>query len=669
MIPITSLENLLRREWLETNGIGGFASSTPIGLHTRRYHGLLFAATRPPVGRTLLLSNLEETLIIDGQRYPLSANRYGGGTLHPEGFCYLTLFTTDPFPTAVYEADGITLTRTLLLVQDEDTLVVLYEASGIGEQDCTLEVRPLTAFRDYHALTRENTALHPVVQMTLGGVCIAPYAGVPELYIAHDAEGVDTENYWFRNFEYLEERNRGFDAHEDLWSPFGLRFDLRNRDSRAALIASTKPTDVRLAWDLRDAERKRRTVQVNGKGKSERRDAIETLAHRLTRAADSYLVSRETHETVIAGYHWFGDWGRDTMISLPGLTLVTGRYEAAKGILLAFADHISDGMIPNRFPDAGETPEYNTIDGTRWYFEAVRALLSYTGDYDWVRANLYDRLNDIIRWHLSGTRYGIKVDTDGLLMGGASGVQLTWMDARVNGRVITPREGKPVEIQALWYNALCVMESLARAFDDTERAAEYGSRADLAQSSFDLQFWNPFAGCLYDCIGLDEAPDIRIRPNQVLATSLGHPLVSGERARLLLKVVERDLLTPVGLRSLSPADPAYCGRYEGDGARRDSAYHQGTVWPWLLGPYISGYVRAYGRSKAALSQAREWLSGFAAHLDDAGIGHISEIFDGDPPHTPRGCIAQAWSVGEVLRTIVEDVLDRRPDGGAPCEKR
>lgn len=341
------------------------------------------------------------------------------------------------------------------------------------------------------------------------------------------------------------------------------------------------------------------------------------------------------------------------MIALPGLTLVNGRWDIAKNILAEFATHVDQGMLPNRFPDAGEAPEYNTVDATLWFFEAVRSFMQYTGDYEFVRTSLYSVLHDIVNCHVKGTRYGIHVDEDGLLVSGEPGVQLTWMDAKVGDWVVTPRHGKPVEIQALWYNALRVMEGLAGRFNEPNAKQEYGAMADKARARFNKLFWNEQAGCLYDVIN-GEIRDASIRPNQVIAISLMNTMVPKDRAVSILSVIERELLTPRGLRTLSPSDPHYIGRYEGAPGTRDGAYHQGTVWPWLMGPYITASVKTLGR-KAGRRLAVTWLENFQQHLHEACLGQVSEIFDGDSPYTPRGCVAQAWSVAELLRAIVEDI--------------
>ena len=649
-----NLDVASRREWLETNGLGGFASSTIVGMNTRRYHGLLVAATKPPVGRMVLLSKLEETLIVDGRRIELAANRYPG-VVHPQGYLHLKEFRRDPFPVFVYEVDGLQLEKSIFMIHGENSTVVQYELrppSGVLPSECRLEVRPLIAFRDFHSTTHENDALDRSLQIGEGIVTVAPYHGLPSLHFAHTEGEAQAGGDWYRDFEYPIEQERGLDYREDLFNPFLLVFDL-HRNPRAALVASLEGRGTHSVEIARETEIQRRREVVAAAPVKDR------LIEELVEAADQFVVQRGQGATVVAGYHWFSDWGRDTMITLPGLTLVTGRADVAKDILLEFASHVDRGMLPNRFPDAGETPEYNTVDATLWYFEAVRALLVYTGDYDFVRARLYPALADIIAWHERGTRYGIHMDSDGLLMAGESGVQLTWMDARIGGWVVTPREGKPVEIQALWYNALRIMQDLADQFGDAPRQAHYTELADRARAAFPDLFWNESSGCLYDVVNGDHR-DGSIRPNQIFAVSLHHKMLPPEKARSVVETVERHLLTPYGLRSLAPGDPQYRGRFEGDPYSRDSAYHQGTVWPWLLGPFITAYLGVHGHSQAAQKRAAAWLSSLQSYLENEGVGQIPEVFDGDEPHRAAGCYAQAWSVAEVVRSVVEDLHELAP---------
>jgi predicted glycogen debranching enzyme len=654
---LSDLNAALSREWLETNGLGGFSSSTITGLNTRRYHGLLTAATKPPVGRFVLLSKLEETLIIDGRRYELSANQYPG-VVHPQGFKYQTSFRLDPFPKFTYEVEDVRLEKSVFMVQGENTTVVQYdvrtpETSQADGLHCRLEVRPLIAFRDYHSTTHENDALNPNVQTEDGLTIVKPYSDLPALYLAHNNCELDTNGFWYRNFQFAIEQERGLDFAEDLFSPCAFNFDLQ-ASAKVRIIASTERRAVQKAGGYAKAELERRRLLSEGAAPLD----TDQLVNTLIAAADQFIVARERGKTIIAGYHWFSDWGRDTMIALPGLTLTTGKADIAKSILTEFANHVDQGMLPNRFPDAGETPEYNTVDATLWFFEAVRSLLQYTNDYDFVRANLYSVLTNIIDWHIKGTRYQIHVDGDGLLHSGESGVQLTWMDAKVGDWVVTPRHGKPVEIQALWYHALRVMEQLAGKFRDTKAKKRYVAMANKASASFNDQFWIEEGGYLYDVVNGDMR-DASIRPNQVLAISLTNTMLSKDRCASILRVVERELLTPRGLRTLAPSDPNYIGRYEGAPRSRDGAYHQGTVWPWLMGPYITAFVKTFGK-KAGRKFANAWLSDFEGHLYEACLDQVSEIFDGDPPHAPRGCIAQAWSVAELLRAATEDVSQTEP---------
>ena len=650
-----NLDPALLREWLETNGLGGFASSTITGLNTRRYHGLLVAATKPPVGREVLLSKLEETLLIDGQRFDLSCNRYPG-VVHPQGFRYLTDFRLDPFPIFTYDIEGIVIEKTVLMVYGENTTVVQYELKTTNRSQPSnslcLEIRPLIAFRDYHSTTHANAGLNAAVEQVPELAAVAPYPGLPTLYLAHNAVELQKTGDWYRNFEYDIERERGLDFTEDLFNHFILRFDLLS-NHQASIIASVKHRDVARASQYRQSEIKRRQVAVQSS------PLKDEFAQTLTAACDQYIVARGDKKTIIAGYHWFSDWGRDTMISLPGLTLPTGRHDVARSILSTFARHVDQGMLPNRFPDAGETPEYNTVDATLWFFEAARAYLAYTGGEEFVHTELYPVFTDIISWHARGTRYGIKVDPSGLLTSGEPGVQLTWMDAKVGDWVVTPRRGKPVEIQALWYNALCIMEELARRFGDDAAQKRYRNMATMANWAFNRLFWNEKDNCLYDVVS-DGPPDASIRPNQIFAVSLPYTMLSPDRSRSVVEKVREHLLTPYGLRTLAPSDPQYRGRYTGGPVERDGAYHQGPVWPWLIGPFITAYLKVNGASDAARKQASEWLQPLKDHLSDAALGHISEIFDGDAPQRPAGCVAQAWSVGEVLRAYVEDVKGIRP---------
>jgi predicted glycogen debranching enzyme len=502
-----------------------------------------------------------------------------------------------------------------------------------------MTLRPLISFVDYHHLRRQTEDLNGEFTEIAGVIEMHPVSGLPPVCFAHNGTIVETTGHWYNNFEYAIEQERGFDFREDLYQPFEISFDLKGE--AAIIISAGEPPNAADAATLEKEEITRR------KGLIKKAGAKTEFEKQLVLAADQFIVRRGEGHTIIAGYPWFSDWGRDTMIALPGLTLATGRPEIARGILLEFARNVSQGMLPNRFPDAGGEADYNTVDATLWHFEAVRAYAEHTGDFEFVRQELYKELAEILLWHLRGTRYNIHVDTDGLLYAGEPCVQLTWMDAKIGDLVITPRTGKPVEIQALWYNALMTMSDLAGRFGDDEDRLKYLSMADLAKLSFNAIFWNEAEQCLYD-VAENGHRDGSVRPNQIFAASLHHSMLDDERARKVVDRVEKDLLTPVGLRSLSPADSKYVPVYIGSPFERDSAYHQGTVWGWLIGGFIDAYRRVYPDRPERID---EFLAGFDSHLREGGVGQISEIFDADPPHTPRGCFAQAWSVAEVLRVL------------------
>ncbi|MCI0351895.1 MAG: amylo-alpha-1,6-glucosidase [Acidobacteriales bacterium] len=641
-----NLEQALNREWLETNGLGSFACSTIAGANTRRYHGLLTACTRPPVGRVLLLSKLEEALAVGNERFELATNEYEGA-VHPAGYRYLVEFRLDPFPVFTYDCGGVRLEKVILMVYGSHTTVVQYRVLEKPAQTAVhLEVRPLVAFREYHSTTHENSALEATVQKQANLASVAPYQGLPRLYFSHDALRIDDQGFWYRNFVYRVERDRGLDYREDLYSPFALNFSF-NGSNTVSLIASTEPQDVTQAPELRQAELARRSAVVATA------PVADDFVRALTAAADQFVVRRESGYTVIAGYPWFTDWGRDTMIALPGLTLFNGHSDVARSILLTFAKHVDQGMLPNHFPEMGERAEFNTVDATLWLFEAMRAYTAQSGDYGTVQEQLYDVLSDIVDWHIKGTRYNIRMLENGLLNAGQPGVQLTWMDAKVDDWVVTPRSGQPVEIQALWFNALKIMEEFATRFDKVEDEKRFRNISGLLQSTFNRAFWNKEANCLYDVV--NGAADASIRPNQILAVSLHHSMLPQERARAVVDLVERELLTPYGLRTLNRGNPQYVARYAGDRVSRDAAYHQGTVWPWLIGPFISAYMKVHGSSPATRERALELLQPLKTHLQNNGVGQISEVFDADPPHRAGGCFAQAWSVAEVLRALCEDV--------------
>lgn len=626
------------REWLETNGIGGFASGSISGAMTRRYHGLLTAAIQPPLGRVTMLSKFEETLSVDGVQFELSSNRYLGA-IYPQGYRYMSGFRLDPFPIWTFEINGIVIEKCVFMIHGENATAIRYTiASKLPKPKpvLKLELRPLISFVDYHHLQHETANFDGNFQRIEHVVSVRPYPSLPPLFFSNNAAAIEKSGTWYKNFEDEIEQERGFDYTEDLFQPFVMTFDL---SADVMTIVSTEPHDVRDLPKFEKSEIQRRS------GLIKTAQASDEFTQQLVLAADQFIVDRGVGETVIAGYPWFSDWGRDTMIALPGLTLSTNRPEVARDILLEFSKHISQGMLPNRFADSDGEAEYNTVDATLWYFEAIRSYAQKTGDYPFIETNLYEKLADIIAWHLRGTRYHIHVDTDGLLYAGEDGVQLTWMDAKIGNEVITPRTGKPVEIEALWYNALMIMADLAERFGDNADHKLYISMAIMCEQSFNAVFWNDVDDCLYDVVQ-NGSRDGSVRPNQIFAASLYYSMLNPEKAKKVVAKVEAELLTPVGLRSLSPRDSRYVPIYIGSPYARDSAYHQGTVWAWLIGGFVDAYRRVFPECEDRIAG---FLSGFDAHLNEGAMGQIAEIFDADPPHYPRGCFAQAWSVAEVLR--------------------
>jgi predicted glycogen debranching enzyme len=605
-------ERALSLEWIETNGLGGWASAAVSFANTRRYHGMLVAAIG--ADRRVIVSKLDET--VNG--VALATNRFPG-VIHPRGFETLREFNRGIFPEWTFEAGGVALRKTVVAPRGENTTVILYQASTA----CQLTLRPFLAGRDYHSLM--------------------PCATDPQLpFVNIDVPGASfrfAPDCW-RDFEYDRERERGLDFREDLFTPGEYTVTLQAGEVLPVVLCADDD-DERDALDLVDGERARRE-RINVAPAY----VAPASAGVLPLAADQFLVRRLGEPTVIAGYHWFTDWGRDTMISLPGLTLATGRFADAKAILRRWLATSSGGMIPNRFPDGMSEPAFNAVDATLWMFVAVWRYLQSTGDAAFVRDEALPLLRDTIAAFDRGTRYNIHTDVDGLLYAGAEVVALTWMDAIVDGRPVTPRIGKPVEVNALWVNALRIVAELGD--DDALR-----TRAAAARTAFEAAFWNAAAGCCYDVV---DPRDESLRPNQVIALALPFPLFEDSRAESILRVVEDELLTPVGLRTLNRADPRYRGRLAGPQHERDLAYHNGTVWPWLLGPYVDAVVRVRGPAAAT-----GLVDGILAHLSEAGIGTISEIFDGDAPHTPRGCIAQAWSVAEVIRVLARTAAE---GGGA-----
>jgi predicted glycogen debranching enzyme len=635
------------REWLETNGLGSYASGTVAGAHTRRYHALLVAALRPPTARTVLLSKLEDALVVGDDEYDLSSNQYPG-VIQPQGYRHLTEFRIDPFPTFRYEVAGgaICLEKRVAMCRGWNGVVVEYRLLA-APGTVSVVVRPLVNCRDHHHLMRQNGEFETTVRVS-GARDLAimqPYPGVPPLHIQFAGAYFEEWGDWYRNFQYEQEAARGLDSQEDQYSPGYFTCTLEIGETRHVVGSIDTLDGFEPAQALVEESARREGLTRAWAG-------APAGVRSLVMAADTFLVRHgpgdDAGSGLLAGYHWFEEWGRDTMISLPGLTLVTRRFDAAASILRSYARYQLDGLIPNRIPTFDDEPHYNTADAALWLFWAVQKYLEHTGDRDFVDREMLPVLLEAIELHARGTHHDIGVDPDdGLLRAGDPTSQLTWMDAKVGDWVMTPRYGKPVEINALWYNALRFVEELG--------ADHAGPRPDQVAESFRRRFWNEELGFLNDVVDGETAYDASLRPNQVMAVSLPYPVLDGVRARRMLAIVKRDLLTPFGLRTLSPHDPRYRGRYEGDQGSRDGSYHQGTVWPWLLGPFITASVKSAEDQAAARREARAWLEAFWRHLSEAGLNQVSEIFNGDAPHGPRGCIAQAWSVAEILRAAIEDL--------------
>ena len=637
------------REWLETNGIGGFASSTLSGAHTRRYHGLLVAAILPPVLRMVMLSKLEETLHCDGVAYELSCAQYLG-QVAPRGYRFAVSFHLAPCPTWVFQCGQVELRKSILMPHGENTTIVTYELVS-ALRPVRLTVEPWLACRDHGHLKRENA--HAKLDAVPGDdlLTMQPYPEVPPVYLAHPPGTWVSKPRWVRNVEYHMELARGLDFQEDLIAPGALTIDLKP-GARASFVISTSVRKSSDAGELVERELARRALITRG--------VDDYLVYWLRRAADQFLVVRaDGGESVIAGYPWFCDWGRDTMISLPGLALAQGRFKMARGVLDTFSRYQKGGLLPNRFPDLGEAPVYNTVDAALWYAYAAERYLQATQDEQFARDVIYPTLVAIVQGYRHGTAFNIKMDDDGLIAQGQEGYALTWMDAKMGDWVVTPRRGKPVEINALWFNALGFTAELAARLGKPDEAVTYRALADRVRPSFE-KYWNASGGYLYDLL-TPHGPDDAIRPNQIFALALPRTLLEPDQARSVLAVVERELYTPLGLRSLSPKNPGFMARYEGDLARRDGAYHQGAVWSYLIGFYFTAYLNVNGRSAETKKRVRQMLVPFRDHLVVAGLGTISEIFDGDAPHRAAGCIAQAWSVAELLR-IIQDELDGDPTG-------
>jgi predicted glycogen debranching enzyme len=627
-------------EWLEADGYGGYASGTVSGIRTRRYHALLLTATQPPTGRVVLVNGLEAWIETEDGTFAITSHRYIPNDIHPDGANHIAQFTADPWPTWTYSLpSGLSLRQEIAVSRQTGQTLLRWRVES-GKWPAKLHVRLLISGRDYHAVHHENEAFNFRYISSEQQVFWQPYPELPCIAVVSNAS-YRHEPLWYRNFAYEAEHERGLDCAEDLASPGVFAFNLTREDAVLALQAAPMP---HLSTSHPDAH-----TLVGGAFAEEaaRRFAFPSSLHR---TADAYIAKRGDGKTLIAGYPWFTDWGRDTFIAMRGLCMATRRYDVAREILVAWADTVSDGMLPNFFPDGTATPEYNTVDASLWYVIAAHELLEVARRESFPEATdleaiLGGAITKILEGYSNGTRYGIRADEDGLLMAGEPGVQLTWMDAKIGEWVVTPRIGKPVEIQALWINAL---HAGARISD------EWRPLLNRALQSFADRFWCAEKGYLYDVVDVAHhhgEVDSTLRPNQILAIGgLPYQILRGAKAVSVVDAVELHLLTPLGLRTLDPRDPAYRSRYEGGPFERDSAYHQGPAWPWLLDPFVDAWLRVRNDSNAAREEAkRRFLLSLLNHLGSAGLGHVSELADPEPPFTPRGCPFQAWSLGSLIR--------------------
>jgi predicted glycogen debranching enzyme len=654
------VEPLVTREWLATNGMGGYACGTVSGITSRRYHGLLIAALPEPFGRTMMLCHLSEKV-----RTPSGSVHYLGaqeraGRLEAPGVQYLQGFGLEMgLPVWRYQIEDFVFEKSLFLAHGQNTVFVMYRLIE-GKGTLRFKLLPQVHFRSHDAAVGSPLPMPFRLTSEEDRYELCAGIGLPPLRmkLVGNRGAFTFERQYFPETVYRLEESRGYDYKGTLWSPGYFRVDLSS-DHPATFVGSAEEWESIDALDPEGAlkaeqERRRRLLLAADRG------VVGGMGGELVLAADQFIIrpaGRTAHaaiahatgddlRTIIAGYHWFTDWGRDTMISLEGLTLVTGRQVEAGYILRTFGHYVRDGLIPNLFPEGENEGLYHTADATLWFFHALDRYHEATGDRATLQL-LLPTLKDILEHHLNGTRFGIHADpADGLLCQGADGYQLTWMDAKVDDWVVTPRRGKAVEINALWYNALRLMEKWTAGFEDEASAAVWDELARRVHESFNRRFWNPERGYLFDVIDGENGDDPACRPNQLFAISLDYPVLDPKHWEEVLQVARERLLTPVGLRSLAPGEPNYKPRYDGDLRARDAAYHQGTVWAWLIGPYIDAWLRTYPERR---KEARELLKGFEEHLGEACIGSISEIFDADEPFTPRGCVAQAWSVAEVLR--------------------
>ncbi len=670
---LSHFDESLKKEWLVTNGIGGYSSSTVLGMNTRKYHGLLVAALNPPSGRTVCCAKMDEEVLADGDVCALGTNEFRDAVF-PQGHLLLKGFSISPFPRHVYNAKDVEIRKIVFMPRDKNATIVIYNIVNKNEFEVRFRIYPLLNCRPFHSVVDHwRSPLDFRQQQSEKEVELA-FAVPKAAVLIRATSGIFLPKAnWIDRLYYREEEGRGESSVDDCYQPgYFEKLIPQKYEEQLAIITVAAESSQELRDDLGTIGSTVNEIEVSMKNAlAEKRNMLAKFyslnkqaqecnwLNWLLLAADTFILKNASVGTsLVAGYHWFEQWGRDAFISMPGLMLTTGRFEDAKKILMVFAKNSSRGLIPNFICETTGKPSYNTVDATLWYVNAVLQYLKYTGDFRFIRDQLWTILKAIIDYHEKGTEFGIHLYNDDLL---AHGAQLTWMDAVVDGRAVTPRAGKAVEIQALWYNALRTMKLLADRFGENSLAEKYDSMAEATKESFNMKFWNAERHCLFDVLS-DSVCDDSLRPNQLIAISMDFSVLDSDKVERVVDIVQRELLTPFGLRTLSREDPHYRGAYLGDRRSRDLSYHNGTVWPWLFGPFITAFLKAkgYTNDRIEYAQNRFLLPLLTQQIYEAGLGTLSEVFDAEPPHLPRGCVSQAWSVAEPLRAYLEDCLQIRP---------
>lgn len=668
---LQNIDDALRFEWLITNSLGGYASSTPLGVNTRKYHGLLIAALNPPVNRHVILSKLDEEIQIGNETYKLGINEFRD-TFYPKPQGLLQEFSLRPFPVFKYRTQEMALQKTVFMPTGKNATIVTYDIQNASNSPATVRIFPLINFRHFYCTTHKAQLNWKLTQKAQEKSVIFQFLPSKQVLFlsANKGKYVTGQDIWVENMYLRVDAAREENCLDDCFSPGSFEFQVNpKKQEQFSITAIADETEEKADSLLRELNKKDSCSQEL----KHRMDLLVTFQKRyaditmdnwlkwLILAADMFVVDRASTKgkSVIAGYHWFEDWGRDTLISLPGLTLVTGRFDDARKILSTFKQYCKQGIVPNRFPDReGDKPMYNTVDASLWFLNAIQEYVKYTGDFGFVENELWNTLQSIIYHHEKGTLNNIHMDNDGLIVHDA---QLTWMDAIIDKVPVTGRAGKAVEIQALWYNALKTMQSLAKQFNQTSLEQKYAEMAEKTKRSFLEKFWNSRNNYLFDVIS-DNEKDSSLRPNQILAVSLNFSMLDQPKSEAIISIVQDKLWCEYGLRTLSPDDSRYVGKYVGDWAQRNRAYHNGTVWPWLLGPFVTAFlkVKKHEPESREIALQRFLQPFFQNTIHHDGLGAINEIYDGDESRLPRGCIAQAWSVAEPLRAFVEDVMFKRP---------